>query len=523
MDSRVQEGIPWLIIRRPSSKPRALCRETAKPRQLPQAEFDAWRARFEFGDLLAALPRLRPPEGQTATGPDICLLQGGHNYLAHYRPQFDDIRAKLGKTDEQPLTRRVLKDTEGHLRQEVRALIARWLRMQNVCVLAGAGASRCCNAPLGSDFASGVATLLSGRPTSALFKRLLDACVQPVDFERFLSQLGAIRRCLRPSEGTFRQPLSVGVAGGAGVSLDVTALDALLKDIEAAIGILCNVQLPSDENGGAAHCEFVGKLLSRDPTLGRVKLATTNYDTLFEQAMDRRSVLYADGFTGIVDRHFSPGVFGLDYYYPGEVGEGRVRRYDKFLHLYKLHGSIRWRRSPISDSDPYGVTYCGRALPTLAEVESQSAELDDFFARGCSPSCTNAAGLAILPTSAKYGESIAMPYSHLFRAFAEALQEPQTVCLVVGYSGWDTHVNRLLQDALYNPSFTLVVVDPIVSAWTEALLRSDSCERVYALCGDKGKFEEFAKLMPDVEQLKTLAAVAKQQRELNATWPQPDA
>ena len=62
--------------------------------------------------------------------------------------------------------------------------------------------------------------------------------------------------------------------------------------------------------------------------------------------MDRLGILYSEGFTGTVTRRFNPSAYDLDYYYPGELGEGRVRRYHKVAHLYKLHGSTNWRKSP---------------------------------------------------------------------------------------------------------------------------------------------------------------------------------
>ena len=63
----------------------------------------------------------------------------------------------------------------------------------------------------------------------------------------------------------------------------------------------------------------------------------------FEQAIERLGIQYFDGFSGRANARFDPSVYGLDIHYPGEVAEGRVRRFDKFLHFYKLHGSIHWQ------------------------------------------------------------------------------------------------------------------------------------------------------------------------------------
>src|SRR5690606_1365205 len=54
-------------------------------------------------------------------------------------------------------------------------------------------------------------------------------------------------------------------------------------------------------------------------------------------------IQYFDGFSGRVNAKFEPSLYGLDLYYPGDTSEGRVRRFDKLVHLYKLHGSIHWQ------------------------------------------------------------------------------------------------------------------------------------------------------------------------------------
>ena len=66
------------------------------------------------------------------------------------------------------------------------------------------------------------------------------------------------------------------------------------------------------------------------------------------------------------------------------------------FHLYKLHGSITWTANQPAMNDPYGV----RSVV--------------FDPDGTQP-------LLIYPTPAKYGETLGLPYSELFRRFAGAL------------------------------------------------------------------------------------------------------
>ena len=150
---------------------------------------------FEFGSLEAVLRRQKRHDQY-----DVCLLQGQRNYLAHQKQAVEAIRQK---SDQNKPVEEDIRAFERRLQQEVRALIARWLRMQNVCVLAGAGTSVKSGGPLGADLAKKVSKLLDGRPSSALFEKLREACKSDLNFEAFLSHLGAIRRCLDPSAGGF--------------------------------------------------------------------------------------------------------------------------------------------------------------------------------------------------------------------------------------------------------------------------------------------------------------------------------
>jgi len=59
--------------------------------------------------------------------------------------------------------------------------------------------------------------------------------------------------------------------------------------------------------------------------------------------MEELRIQYFDGFSGKTNAQFDPAVYDLDIYYPGDIAEGRVRRFDKFLQFYKLHGSIHWQ------------------------------------------------------------------------------------------------------------------------------------------------------------------------------------
>jgi hypothetical protein len=413
------------------------------------------------------------------------------------------------------------------IREEVQALFARWLRMQNLCVLVGAGASYYVTKALNANLLDSAAKLLVNRRSEKTLKRVKAFASQPSDpanrIEQFLSQLvGFVSLFGSKQLPLDKVPFPEFNLEPINEETNHSLLRDLLLDLERAIASTCNVTLPDSALASwsvdtvTPHENFLSKLMARDPQDGRAKLFTTNYDTLLEQAMDRLGILYCDGFTGTVGRKFNPAAYDLDHYYPGEVGEGRVRRYHKFIQLYKLHGSINWRKtSEPKAGDPYGVRF--DSAPVLhhndvivAGTDRTRNRLDEIFSPG--------EGLAILPTTAKFGQTLTMPFAHLFRSFGHALQQPQTVLFVIGYGGMDEHVNQMIHDALINPGFTCVIVGPSPSPWTKRLCLADYCGRVYFVGGPWGYFETFAKhLLPDLEALKTDIDVARTLRELRST------
>ncbi|MGB7295403.1 MAG: SIR2 family protein [Candidatus Aminicenantales bacterium] len=464
---------------------------------------DPWSVLQMCTEAISRFPKVSQDAGRWQP---CVLYRGGENWLARF-----------GKGLE-------VTDQIKNIREEVRALSAKWLRMQNVCVLLGAGASKYATGFVGSGVFDRVRSLLEGRPSAKTLDALLQHSSKPGEvgrrFEQFLSQVSSLVSLSEVRRWPLDNlPIDVTLAGVRGAHRRREALKHLLLEMERAIVVCCNVLLPPSElmladGAPTPHETFLAKLVARDPQQGRACIFTTNYDTLVEQAMDRLGILYSDGFTGTVHRRFNPACYDLDLHYPGEVTEGRVRRYDRVLHLYKLHGSINWRRSEYSIPNPYGVTFDVRPLPTEPQLKTKKEagkKGRDYFAE----SIEERQSLVILPTAAKYGESLTMPFAHLFRAMGQALQKPQTVLFVIGYSGWDLHVNQIVEDALANPGFTCVISDPFPSQWAKRLCRADYCGRVYCLGGEWGNFEFFAQqVLPDIEVLKTELAVARTLREL---------
>lgn len=186
------------------------------------------------------------------------------------------------------------------------------------------------------------------------------------------------------------------------------------------------------------HEAFVKKILQRPNNLKRVNLFTTNYDMAFDYALDNLGVHYINGFMGVHNRCFRPEVYDYDLYYPGQSVTGKVHRAEKVLKYFKIHGSLSWVNTEPSVSNTYGI----KEIP-----------LNDKF----TPDENNE--IMIYPCASKKSFTLDLPYSELFRQFAQAINQPQSVLFCVGYSFYDEHINDIIHQALSIPSFTLIIVN----------------------------------------------------------------
>lgn len=419
----------------------------------------------------------------------------------------------------------LLKDLSGSAAiDRIRALLSDWLRIENMVVLLGAGCSisrgGVALAGLQEHVLDTVLDLGSDLPEIGESIDLVRARKDQSDdssasFETWLSSIATAQHSLSASGSPFE---SVGANLGSGdTRLGATELSSLMTTISKIVASRCSLTLPPlTASGPYGHHALIAKLVARDPTLGRAHVFTTNYDLLLESAADDLRVLYSTGFIGSVEPKFDSSAYALDLYYPGEVAEGRVQRFDKFFHLYKLHGSIDWRRKSPSEL----IRTDSRSLPNWTDWKAwERGERLRFLLGGSTGDSEEA--VAILPTESKYLQSIGMPYAHLFRALDAHLKAPQTFFLVIGYGFADEHINRIIDEALTNPGLVVLIVDPTPPPQlTERLERYQmSGERAFLLTGtnpaDHGPpqlatFDDFAvNLMPHVRWLEDFLKLRK--------------
>ena len=416
--------------------------------------------------------------------------------------------------------------------QRLQALIAEWLRMENLVVLAGSGTSVSSGGKTMNCLERKVLSTLKklpNVPTSIL--PIIDTRLAPVESDCKSKRLGFEDWLSHLVTGHFIGSISNSPFAGVQWKEETEAptqddLSWFVKYVQVAIFAECALVLPDSGSTAmnpediAPHLAFLAKLVARESNLGRAHLFTLNYDTLFEQACELLGIQYFDGFTGRADARFDPSVYGLDIYYPGEMSEGRVRRFDKFLHLYKLHGSIHWqlrnnelraRHPDLSAFSNYG----------NLDIEKKAEKLADM--------ATNLATIGILPTANKLVQTLTMPFSHLFRAFQIRLSAPQTFLLVLGYGFGDDHVTQILEEALMNPSLVMLVVEPNPDSTTIARVRryKEIGKRAFVLTAANAvdnkppKFATFGdfsrSIMPDVQWLDDLLRLRRFEKQIQAS------
>ena len=407
-----------------------------------------------------------------------------------------------------------LDQKQGRIR--LQALISEWLRMENLVVLTGSGTSVSAGgktmanletavfATIGAlpDIPASIAPIIEARKSAVEHTDLLG---DPIGFEAWLSFVANALVVAESPGGPFSA-----VTWPSTPAPSVADLRWFVDRLRMAIFAECALSLPDIGPAASAdkiapHLAFLSKLVARDSNLGRTHLFTLNYDTLFEQALELLGVQYFDGFTGRASARFDPSVYGLDIYYPGEVAEGRVRRFDKFLHFYKLHGSIHWFE--------HGNEMRARH-PDLAPFRSYAALTPQEKAGSLVSLAGGTPSVGILPTANKFAQTLTMPYAHLFRSFQVRLGIPQTFLLVLGYGFGDDHVSRIIENALMNPSLVMLVVEPNPSSPVIDRIRQykDLGKRAFVLCPTTdafsagafkhATFDDFARtVMPDVQWL----------------------
>jgi hypothetical protein len=188
--------------------------------------------------------------------------------------------------------------------------------------------------------------------------------------------------------------------------LDSAAFANLASLVKTSVVNLVSVHksIGAEERKKLAHARlanWIQKARRRFPA----EIFTTNYDYLFEIALEGSGIPYFDGFSGSYEPFFCPEA--VDDF----------AAYAHLIKLWKMHGSLGWT---YRESDK-------------AVIRQQSVPADSIL---------------IYPSHLKYNTSKKQPYVGLIDRLCTFLQQDDAVLLTCGYSFGDNHINERIVTSL---------------------------------------------------------------------------
>jgi hypothetical protein len=204
-----------------------------------------------------------------------------------------------------------------------------------------------------------------------------------------------------------------------------TDLAKLVKDHVVKL-VSLHENLQADDRQMLAHARlanWVQKARRRFPA----EIFTTNYDYLFEIALEGSGIPYFDGFSGSFEPFFCP-----------EAVED-VEAYPHLVKLWKMHGSLGWT---YRDTDK-------------AVIRRQSVPEDSEDP------------ILIYPSHLKYNTSKKQPYVGLIDRLCTFLQQDDAVLFTCGYSFGDNHINERLVTSLRRGANSHVIAMYYDETWNK--------------------------------------------------------
>ena len=260
-------------------------------------------------------------------------------------------------------------------------------RSRHICMILGAGTSRACGLPDVEGLKGKVLGDLTG-DNKAAFSRQLEGR----NLEEALSRLRRISALLAGNEKLDD------LTRRAAIDLDKAVCEAIVKNL--------NIE-SADPTAVYNLAAWTARAAYRRP----VELFTPNYDLLLETALEKLRVPYFDGFIGNLQARFHTELVEDTREAEGEC----VPSF--FVRLWKLHGSVNWKRLDNGEIVRLGQPVGGGGAA------------------------------AIYPSDTKYEESRRVPFVVLHDRLRRALQQPETLVMITGYSFSDAHLNELIFDA----------------------------------------------------------------------------
>ncbi len=311
-----------------------------------------------------------------------------------------------------------LKDADGHItaagsNRELDVALTLALNATNLVVLTGAGSSFCAKNKLSTDQqAPGMSDLwdaVQKAVTADQFKKIFELLPKAASLGKNIEKL--LTQC----------KLYVELFDGP----DKDAVSKFIRDAEAAIAI--RVNFLKDDTDLSAHTILLQKLARRGLRKPRTKVFTTNYDLCFEWAARSLRFTIVDGFSHSVPQVYDRGHFAYDLV-RREFGRDGPDYIENVFQLYKLHGSLDWRRK---DGEIHRSMDASVGQPVL-----------------------------IFPRDSKYQDAFDPPFLDMMGALQSTLREPDTALIISGFGFNDDHISKPILAAVEaNMSMRLVICD----------------------------------------------------------------
>ncbi|MBB3643876.1 hypothetical protein FHX14_000035 [Rhizobium sp. BK619] len=296
------------------------------------------------------------------------------------------------------------------------------LNASNLAVLSGAGSSFCAkNSEEGSLQAPGM---------SDLWDAVVADVTQPV-FDSIVALIPKAKAIGKNIEKLLTQSkIYVELFDDA----NAVKVGEFIAAAERAIAK--RVDFVKESTDFSAHAAIIRKIARRGIRKPRAKIFTTNYDLCFEYAAQTQRFTVIDGFSHSIPQVYDSGHFAHDIVRREAAHDG-PNYIENVFQLYKLHGSLDWRRK-----------------------EAEIVRSRD-----------NALGTPILiyPRDSKYQQAFEPPYLDMMGAFQTAIREPDTTLIISGFGFNDDHIVRPIFAAI-EANMTLRVVVCDVAFLAEATL-----------------------------------------------------
>lgn len=314
--------------------------------------------------------------------------------------------------------------------EEINRVLSDCFRCSNLIILTGLGTSLCVNVDAVESRKKNVRTPQQGKSIAPTMQDLWERVKTEAgdDFDKIIS----LSRYPLDSDGKNIESLLsyckvaaefVTVAEGKHkIDGFITVAETCVREAVRFLAVDDDVSL---------HADFLRRLMRRSTRKSRTKLFTTNYDLCFEYAARQGRYVVVDGFSHTNPQVFDSLYFSYDVVKRAQNSDSHDYIPNVFL-LYKLHGSIDWE------------------LNTLTKEIEKAPQTE-------SP-------LLIYPRNTKYQLAFEQPYIEMMSALQEALRQPDTGLLVIGFGFNDNHIAEPVLSAIRsNLSLKVVVCDPFLA------------------------------------------------------------